>query len=293
MPAESGERRNRWVAWAAALLVHGLMIQALLRLPAPPARLSRLERLTILNLLPPERAADESVPVPRRTASPRTTRLAPTNQTGASVSMAPMTVPAPANPPPSIDWAAEQERAAASKGREIWQQLSQHCRDNAALHIYPPECHRYVAPEPWEPEESALDWREDCPTCIWVAVWWDLASGDARSVNRRPPTATCSTACAIPIARVRSPTMVAIRRRPGRVSRCTEAASGGPVASACLLRAACVGQSTKRKGGTGGLNAGGVGDDPFGEYLHRDQELAAKIGQSVFHLGGRDRGDGP
>jgi hypothetical protein len=100
----------------------------------------------------------------------------------------PPTVAAPtaaapqAEPLPPIDWAAEQDQVAESKGRENWKQLSQHCRDAEALHIHPPECHRYVAPEPWEPEEKRFGLAGPLPyvrlgQCVLGLGFWGCAVG--------------------------------------------------------------------------------------------------------------------
>jgi hypothetical protein len=62
--------------------------------------------------------------------------------------------PPQAAPLSPIDWMAEQQRAAESTGSTLWKQLSQHCHEAQAQHIYPPECHRYVAPDLWEPEHK-------------------------------------------------------------------------------------------------------------------------------------------
>jgi len=115
--------------------------------PPHPAALEPIELLYLPPRQVPTQAAP-AAPVPSPSSAARRTRIPAPSPTAAAGEGA---VPATA---PPIDWAAEQDRVAESKASETWNQLSQHCRDAQALHIYPPECHRYVEPEPWKPEQK-------------------------------------------------------------------------------------------------------------------------------------------
>ncbi len=135
-------------AWVLALLAHALIIWALLHIPASLPRPAALERITVLYLPPPEHVAPAAS---EPSTAQRRSRIRSAQMPGPPTVAAPTAAAPQAESLPPIDWAAEQDRVAESKGRENWKQLSQHCRDAEALHIYPPECHRYVAPEPWQP----------------------------------------------------------------------------------------------------------------------------------------------
>jgi hypothetical protein len=157
-----------------------LVIWALLRVSAFLTHPEALERITLLYLPPPAQMAPEAAPVPGPSAAHRRSRIRSSDMpTGTP----PTTVPpqsAPALPP--IDWVAEQARVAESNGRENWRQLSQRCRDAEALHIYPPECHRYVAPEPWKPEEKRFGLAGPLPyvrvgQCVVGLGFWGCAVG--------------------------------------------------------------------------------------------------------------------
>ena len=179
MQPESGTNGRRGAALAVALLAHALIIWALLhmpaRLPHPPA----LERITLLYLPPPERVAPEAS---GPSAAHRRSRIRSSDVPGPPTLAAPTAAAPQAEPPPPIDWASEQAQVAESKGRENWKQLSQHCRDAEALHIHPPECHRYVAPEPWEPEEKRFGLAGPLPyvrlgQCVLGLGFWGCAVG--------------------------------------------------------------------------------------------------------------------
>jgi hypothetical protein len=157
MQRESGTNGARGAALALALLAHALIIWTLLHAfaPLPQPHTALEERITLLYLPPPEQAAPQAAPASGTLAAAhRRSRIrsleAPEPSTGAAPAAA---APQPA-PLPPIDWMAEQQHVAESTGSNLWKQLSQHCHDAEAQHIYPPECHRYVAPEPWEPVQK-------------------------------------------------------------------------------------------------------------------------------------------
>ena len=153
MQHEPGHGR-RGMAFSLVLLAHAFLLWVSLQARAPWPHAAGLERLTLIYLPAPTRTGAEKVPAAAAPSAHRPSRrplpAAPGPATGASPA-----VPWPSTAPlPPIDGTAQQQRAAGSQAQEIWKQLSQHCRDAVALHIYPPECHRYVAPAPWEPEEK-------------------------------------------------------------------------------------------------------------------------------------------
>jgi hypothetical protein len=157
MQWKSGTNGPRGAAFAVALLAHALIIWALLRAfaPLPRPHLALDERITLLYLPPPVRAAPETVPPTGKSAAAHSaSRIRSLDMPGPSTGAAPSAASPQAAPPPPIDWMAEQQRSAESTGGKLWKELSQHCRDAEAQHIYPPECHRYIAPEPWQPEQK-------------------------------------------------------------------------------------------------------------------------------------------
>lgn len=184
MQRESGTHGRRGAA-LVALLAHGLIIWAVLHMSALLPHPAALERMTLLYVPPPEQvAAEASEPSADRHRS----RVRSSGVPGPPTVAAPTAVPPQAEPLPPIDWAAEQHRVAESKGRENWKQLSQHCRDAEALHIYPPECHRYVTPEPWKPEEKRFGLAGPLPyvrvgQCVLGLGFWGCAVGKPPPAN--------------------------------------------------------------------------------------------------------------
>ena len=181
MQLESGALWRRGAMVGFVLLAHALILWLLLQVRAPLSRPTGLERLTIVYLPPPERPETEDASIrPAPSLSHRPLSHRPAEVPGPSMPAAPGA--APAGQPPAIDWAAEQKQAAESQGREIWKRLSQRCRDAQALHVFPPECHRYVAPEPWEPEEKRFGMEGALPyvrlgRCVVGLGFWGCAVG--------------------------------------------------------------------------------------------------------------------
>jgi hypothetical protein len=200
---DSGTQGRRRAAWAFALLAHALIIWALLQGASPlPRQRAAIERMTLVYLPPPDRAAPATAlpPHPQPTPPPLAAQRPSRTTTYAAPAAPGETAPAPAPSqqpqPPAIDWAAEQDRVAESQARAHWTELSQHCRDAAALHIYPPECHRYIEPKPWEPEEKRfgmagpLPYVRAGPCVVGLGFWRQLPSPrhGARTAPLTPPT---------------------------------------------------------------------------------------------------------
>jgi hypothetical protein len=188
MQQESGFRIRRGAAWAVALLAHALIIWALLQVSLPLPHSASLERMTLLYLPPPDRVTPEPEPqrrpVPGPSATPRRSHTKSSDVPAPPNDAAPPVDPPPTEQPTRIDWAAEQNHVAQSQAREYWTQLSQHCRDAEALHIHPPECHRYIEPEPWKPEERRFGMAGPLPyvragRCVLGLGFWGCAVGKA------------------------------------------------------------------------------------------------------------------
>jgi hypothetical protein len=161
MQRDSSTTGRRGAAWAVALLAHAILIWALLQVTPPLPHSAALERMTLIYLPPPDRAtqgpASPAPEPPVTAAAPAAHRPSRNHSPDAPAppsEAAPIPPPPHPEQPPPIDWAAEQTQVAQSQAREHWTQLAQHCRDAEALHIHPPECHRYIEPEPWKPEEK-------------------------------------------------------------------------------------------------------------------------------------------
>jgi hypothetical protein len=185
-----GNLRRRGAVLFIVLLGHALLASFLIVRERSERRLRPpLDEMTLVYL-----------PPPRTTNSPQTPpeRSAPISRTNgrnqANKSSLPPSGHTPSSQPselpllPPVDWKAEQEKVAESKGRDFWKQLSQRCRDAEALHIHPPECHRDVVPEPWEPEKGRFGFAGPLPyvrlgRCVLGLGFWGCAVGKGPPAN--------------------------------------------------------------------------------------------------------------
>lgn len=182
----SGGPGGRGTAFGLVLLAHAAILWALLQVRPSVPHGAALERLTLIYLPAPNRNVPAATPAPAAPKAPRPAPYRPPDAQGAVSDVAHDTVPDSAGPRPPIDWTAEQRRAAELQAPQIWKQLSAQCRDAFARHVYPPDCHRYVAPEPWEPEEKRFGFEGPLPyvrlgQCVVGLGFWGCA------VGKRPP----------------------------------------------------------------------------------------------------------
>ena len=185
-----GNLRRRGAVLLIVLLGHALLATFLIqrerieRRPAPP-----LDEMTLV-YLPPPKATNSPTAEPERSAPiPRTHGR---NQENKSSVPSSGDTPSsqPSEPPslPPVDWSEEQKNVAESKGHDFWKQLSQRCRDAEALHIHPPECHRDVVPEPWEPQKGRFGLAGPLPyvrlgRCVLGLGFWGCGVGKGPSAN--------------------------------------------------------------------------------------------------------------
>jgi hypothetical protein len=168
----------------AVLLAHALLGAFLLTRQYSGRHPAALPDEITLFYLPPPKAPRLPLAAPEQPASLH--RTPPQHET--ATASVPSSIAAPASEPspwlalPPIDWTDEQATVAESKGREIWKQLAQHCREAEAARLHPPECHHYVAPEPWEPEDPRFGLAGPLPyvrlgPCVLGLGFWGCGFG--------------------------------------------------------------------------------------------------------------------
>lgn len=187
MQQDLGASRQRAAALLAALLAHALILWALLEVPAPTPHPPVSDRLTLLYFPPFNPKPRNTMPATGHPDAQRSRIRSHGISKLPTEGMVRVSPPPPA-PPPLTDWTAERQRAAESKGREIWNDLARRCHDAEALHIYPPECHRHVEPAPWEPEEQRFGLAGPLPyvrlgQCVVGLGFWGCALGKAPPPN--------------------------------------------------------------------------------------------------------------